>query len=209
MNQTAIIKVPGLALDSGSRLGLDRLLRRMVNVMTVYSSEAPSRRIEGQFGGETMEEQFSDMAVYLQYSSVVQKREVVDPIIRKIYMICGEINRHHEIVNRIYLFNTVEEQIKLATRNRQTWQALDPDRLSTAIREFQTSKNIRILPRLDRFEENSLLVFITDWEGCELGEEPLKRLRRAKNQSIWVRIGDESMEIRSGFPEKNQIIEIY
>ena len=204
MNPNEIIQVPGLTLDNPSLRSLDRLLGKMVTVMTVYSSEAPSRRIEGQFGSEVMEEQFSDMAVYLQYSSILDNPEVVENIIRSIYKACCKINRHYQMLNRIFLFNTPDGQIKLACRNRLSGQALDPEALSQAISDFVPSEDVRTINQLYRVEQNSLLVFITDSSGCQLSEDILKRKRRVARQSIWIKIGEEGMEIRRGFPERTK-----
>ena len=201
MSQTNAILVPGLELDNQSLSSLDRLLGKMVKVMCVYSVDAPSRRIEGQFGSEVMEEQFSDMMVYLQYSSVTDKPETYESIIRGIYKGCCKINRHHRMVNRIYLFNSSDEQIQLACRNQVPGQALISEKLSQAIKEFQPSENVHTISHLNRIQENTLMVFITDSEGCELSEELKKRYRRATRQAIWVKVGEDSMEIRIGFPE--------
>ena len=204
MNPNEIIQVPGLTLDNPSLRSLDRLLGKMVTVMTVYSSEAPSRRIEGQFGSEVMEEQFSDMAVYLQYSSILDNPEVIENIIRSIYKACCKINRHYRMLNRILLFNTPEGQIKLACRNRLSGQVLDPKPLAQAISDFVPSEDVRTMNQLYRVEQNSLLVFITDEAGCQLSEDILKRKLRVARQSIWIKIGEEGMEIRRGFPERTK-----
>ncbi len=200
MNQSMEFVVPGLVLDSPSMRNLERMLSRMVKVMVGYSAEAPSRRIEGQFGSDIMEEQFSDMSVYLQCSSILEKAETLESIIRGIYKSCCVINRHYSMPNQIYLFNVLDHQIKLASRNMVSYQAYRMDQLAKAIVEFQPAENVRMLSRLNRFEENTLLIFITDSQGCELSEELAKRYRRARDQAIWVKVREESMEIRRGFP---------
>lgn len=201
MIQNNAILVPGLELDNQSLRSLDRLLRKMVTVMRVYSVDAPSRRIEGQFGSEVMEEQFSDMVIYLQYSSVTAKPEAYESIIRGIYKGCCKVNRHSRMVNRIYLFNSVDDQVHIACRNQVSGQALISEKLSQAIKEFQPSEDVRTISHLNRIQENTLMVFITDAEGGELSEELMKRYRRATRQAIWVKVGEDSMEIQMGFPE--------
>lgn len=201
MNPHEVIQVPGLTLDNPSLRSLDRLLGKMVTVMTVYSSEAPSRRIEGQFSSEIMEEQFSDIAVYLQYSSILDNPEVVENVIRSIFKACCKINRHYRMLNRIYLFNRSDEKVQLACRNQVSGQALISDKLSQAIKEFEPSESVRTISHLNRIQENTLMVFITNSEGCELSEELKKRYRRATRQAIWAKVGEDSMEIQMGFPE--------
>jgi hypothetical protein len=203
MSQADVILVSGLELDNQSMRSLERLLRKMVKVMCVYSGDAPSRRIEGQFGSEVMEEQFSDMVVYLQYSSITAKPEAYESIIRGIYKGCCNVNRHYQMLNRVYLFNRSDEQIQLACRNQVPGQAFNAEKLSQAIKEFQPSENVQTLAHLNRIEENTLMVFITDSEGCELSEALMKRYRRANKQAIWVKAGEDSMEIQMGFPETN------
>ena len=204
MNQTNAILVPGLELDNQSLRSLERLLGKMVTVMCVYSGDAPSRRIEGQFGSEIMEEQFSDMMVYLQYSSIMDKPETYESIIRGIYKGCCKINRHHRMVNRIFLFNSEDGQVHLACRNQVPGQALISEKLSQAIKEFQPSENVRTISHLNRIQENTLMVFITDSEGCELSEDLMKRYLRASKQAMWVKVGEENMEIQIGFPELSE-----
>lgn len=131
-NNDAVI-IPISEFNRTARLSIERILRTMVNVMPIYSDEAPSRRIEGQFGGEIMEEQFSEMFVYIQYSSQLAKSEIVKDIIFKFYNGCYSINKGSGLTNRIFLFNDVNNKIKLASRNLMRSQAFRSEALFSSM----------------------------------------------------------------------------
>lgn len=193
------------SLNSQQRLQLRKILTSIVNIRPVYSYYVPSRRLEGQFGGEMMKEVFSEINIYIQYTPALLNHELLNDIITQCYYTCKEINAGESLGIRCYLFNNIANGIKPI--NRYIFFGQSDEKRETflkEINEFSVGEDVRILNRLSSstniIDENALCVFITDNLGCELSDILKKKNRSISKQSIWILAGSEGIEIRKGIP---------
>ncbi|MPM18018.1 hypothetical protein SDC9_64419 [bioreactor metagenome] len=192
-------------MNSLQRLQLRKILTSIVNIRPVYSYDVPSRRLEGQFGGEMMKEGFSEIDVYIQYAPALLNYEFIKDIISRCYYTCKEINAGESLGIRCYLYNDINNGIRLIDRNVFFVQSDEKkEKFSKEIKEFSVGQDIRILNRLshstDIIGENALCVFITDNLGCELSDNLKKKNRNISKQSIWILAENECIVIRKGIP---------
>ena len=194
-----------MKFEAKSRKKIERVLNDIVKPRVVHLNFIRSSRIEDQFGGETIAEEFSALYVFLQYSVAVQRFELIKDIIDFIYFHCCKDNSLDGIVNRIYLFNNINNSIKLSGINQFRRQSCNFAKLEDEILAFEAGENMRIISQfIKNYGENALFIFITDKEGCRLSDDIAKRNRTASKQSLWVRILDEDLDIHKGLPELNR-----
>ena len=105
------------SLTSQQRLQLRKILTSIVNIRPVYSYDAPSRRLEGQFGGEMMKEAFSEINIYIQYTPALLNHELLNDIISQCYYTCKEINVRESLGIRCYLFNDLVYGVRPINRD--------------------------------------------------------------------------------------------
>lgn len=174
---------------------LESILRSIVSVRVTYSYEAPSRRIEGQFGGETTEEGFSEINVYLQHSPQLQNFEILKNMISECVYRCKKINRSNDIGYTNFLFNDAENDLKLLNKYLFLRMSDGNEIFQKESANFNASSDVRTINRLTLhrkiIDDNALLVFITDNDGCELSNEMKIKYRRVGKQSIWIKINGE------------------
>lgn len=191
-------------LHSNLNRELERVLRSIVKVKTCYSYEVFSHRIEGQFGGEIMEQRFSEMNIYLQNSLKVQNYETIKEIVTKCYILSKKINAGDPIKLRNYLFSDVNDGIKLISNDLFLRKDGDKEAFLKEISEFVANDNGRILYRLQNtsksIDENAVFIFITDNKGCELSDALKMKYNKIKKQSVWIKINGDNIEIIQGLP---------
>ena len=183
---------------------LERVLRSIVKVKSCYSYEVCSHRIEGQFGGEIMEQRFSEMNIYLQNSPMTQNYETIKEIVTKCYILSKKINAGDPIKLRNFLFNDDNDGIKLISNDLFLRQDGDKEAFLKEISNFDAKDNCRILYRLQNnsklIDENAVLIFITDNKGCELSDALKMKYNKIKKQSVWIKINGDDIEIIQGLP---------
>lgn len=185
---------------------LEEILSFMVDIRPVYSNEAISRRIEGQFGAETMKEVFSEINIYLQYTSKVLNYEVLKDIIKQCYSSCKKINAGEPMGISCFLFNNLKSGISLINKNMFLGQSAEKETFLKEISEFSVGSDIRTLNRLaystNLIDESALYIFITDNLGCELSGILKKNNRSISKQSLWILMEDDHIEVKKGIPVK-------
>lgn len=193
-------------MTSQLRIQLRKLINSAVNIKPVYSCETRSGRIEGQFGGEIMKEAFSDINVYIQYTQTVMNYEILKDIISQCYVLCKRINLTVPIGMRCFLFNDINNGIRLINKYAFLRQNDEKETFLKESREFSVVEDIRTLNRLSNstnfVDENALCIFITDNMGCELSDILKKKNRSIGKQSIWILVESEHIEARKGIPVK-------
>jgi len=191
-------------LHSNLNRELERVLRSIVKVKNCYSYEVCSHRIEGQFGGEIMEQRFSEMNIYLLNAPKTQNYETIKEIVTKSYNLSKKINAGDPIKLRNYLFSDVNDGIKLINNDLLFRQNGDKEAFLKEISEFDAKDNGRILYRLQNnsklIDENAALIFITDNKGCELSDALKMKYNKIKKQSVWIKINGDNIEIIQGLP---------
>lgn len=194
------------SLNSQLRIQLRKLINSAVNIKPVYSCEAPSRRIEGQFGGEIMKEAFSEINIYIQYTQAVMIYEILKDIISQCYVLCKHINLTIPIGMRCFLFNDINNGIRLINKYAFLRQKDEKETFLKEVREFRVGEDIRTLNRLSNstnfVDKNALCIFITDNLGCELSEILKRKNRSISKQSIWILVESEHIDARKGIPVK-------
>lgn len=190
-----------------SKREIDRILRKIVKSMTVYSDEVPSNRIEGQFGWETTESKFSNIFIYVKYSSqLIKDYEIIKYIILNCHNRSSIISRERALQYIVFLFNdenngfaTIHSQLRFASN------FIEQKNYEDMINNFKANKDNDVLYMLNKgslkITDNSLLVFITDTKGCVLSSELSIKYRKLKNQSLTFYINDETVKIKVGLPE--------
>ena len=124
-------------MKSQQKIQLKKILNSVINIKPVDSYDVPSRRIEGQFGGETMKELFSEINVYIQYSPTLSDYEILKAIISQCYYTCKNLNIGESIRIRCYLFNDINNGIKLFNKNVFLGQNDEEETFLKEIKEFK------------------------------------------------------------------------
>lgn len=193
-------------MNSQIRLQLEKIIKSVVNIRPVYSYEVQSRRIKGQFGGETMQEVFSEINFYLQYTPTLLNYDVLKDIINQCNYTCKKINAGEPKKIRCYLFNDINNGIRLMNKNVFLRQNDEKESFLKEIREFSVGEDIRTLNRLaystNVADENSLCIFVTDNLGCELSDILKRKNRNIRRQSLWILVNGEHIEVKKGIPMK-------
>lgn len=193
-------------MNSQTRFKLEKILKSVVNIRPVYSNDVQSRRIEGQFGGETMKEVFSEINFYLQYTPPLLNYNVLKDIVNQCHYTCKKINAGEPKRISCYLFNDINNGIRLINKNVFLRQNDEKESFIKEIREFSVGEDIRTLNRLaystNVADENSLCIFITDNLGCELSDILKSKNRNISKQSLWILVDGEHIEVKNGIPVK-------
>lgn len=153
-----------------------------------------------------MKEVFSETNVYIQYYPTLLNYEILKDIINQCYYTCKKINTGEPMRIRCYLFNDINNGIKLINKNGFLRQNDEKETFLKEIREFSVGEDIRTLNRLsystNLADEKTLYIFITDNLGCELSDILKRKNRSISKQSIWILVESEHIEIRKGIPVK-------
>jgi hypothetical protein len=190
-------------MSGGFSLKLDRTLRAIVKTQVVYSTSAPSRRILGQFGAETVSEHFSCIKVYIQFGQATSDFHRMKELISECVYRCRKVNQSNIINFSNFLFSEGEGELKLLDKYMFLGSTNGEEAYNRILASFRPSDNNRILNRLVRgrpLDRNALLVFITDHKGCAISDATIHIHRGIERQSIWIRISDDKVDVTRGLP---------
>lgn len=176
-------------------------IENIANIMITHSSEAPSRRIVGQYGSEIWQEQFTEIVFYLHCSTGFDQFNEIKEIIDTCINDCQTINRNYLQTIRFYLFDEKKGLIKQI--NAKLFQNGDFSGANyfEEFSNFIKGINVKPIQNLERqilrVDDNGLVVFITDVNGCDLD---VKKLNDIKHKSIWFKLEAINCEVVQGIP---------
>lgn len=153
-----------------------------------------------------MNEVFSEIYIYIQYTPMLLNYEILKDIINQCYYICKKVNAGEPIEIKCYLFNDTNNAIRLINKNVFFRQKYETETFLKEIRAFRVGEDIRTLNRLsystNLSDENSLYIYITDNMGFELSDILKTKNRSISKQSLWNLVESEHIEARKGIPVK-------
>ncbi len=174
--------------------------------LSSYSSRAPHRRIEGQFGSSRAVKGYEHVIVYLQLSPRIDFGKVRH-FLR--YRLLQWVKKNWDYPEKLDVFFFNNEEGKLI-HNTKCWTRLSAPIVSLVDFIDNTVKsknpgNVRRLHELypkttfsnlyrDGQHPNSrdLLIFISDYEGFDVDEKLKESLNRKLRRIIWVKMEKEN-----------------
>lgn len=163
-----------------------RLLRRKAKIISHYSYNVPSRRIEGYMGGETEYSGFRAAILYLQLSSRID----LDIVHRAIYLLSRNMAR--TVDNRgayAMLFLNDEDfnpiQLPSMVRSVSAVNSIIHEYYSNYAIEYEKYSNIlkQLFPRTSK---EDLCVLFHNEQGVSIGSEIIPKVTR--NKRNWISI---------------------
>lgn len=179
-------------------------LRKRVDLSS-YSSTAPHKRLEGQFGRQRSVKGYEHVIVYLQLSPRIDF-EKAKHFLRFHLLEWVKNNKDFTESLDIFLFNNEEGKL---LHNGKSWTRFGGPKvpllkfIDNTVNETKSDNNRTIrqlFPKtsfytkyIDGQHPNSkdLLIFITDRESCDVDDKLKESLSRIKNRIIWIKLEKE------------------
>lgn len=190
-------------MDITLKRQIQRTIKNSVNGAMTYTDDVSSSKIEGQYGGETWEEKFTEITFYLHYTPQIEKIREILEIIQICTQECRFINQGSGLEIKIYLFDEKNNSIKQIRTKLHTKNPAVEKFYLQELEDFKNGVKVQTIQSLakliGKIDGNGFAIFITGKCGCDLGE---KELRRIKKQSIWFKLNNGTTELFQGLPKK-------
>jgi hypothetical protein len=171
-------------------------LQKLTSSNLAFISDAPSYRVEGQFGAERVIEGISAVNFFIDSEF---EQEKIDMLKNVINMFVSQI----KILNKGYIDAVIKTAVLNYMNEPAVWLNYKSESLAVELGKVWGNKTVTSLShkRAASYLKDGIAIFITNEKGCSFNEEYLKQFRLLDRRSLWVKIVDDQYELQKGLPK--------